>query len=73
MTMPDEQKAATAEIARLFEVAGRENDAIRRLDGCVADLYDVLAARTALHRFTAAELRAALQCRQQALGGGEAS
>lgn len=68
--MGAEQDLATAEIARLFEVVGRENDAIHRLDGCVAELHEVLAAKTALHRFTAAELRAVLKQRRPTRGGG---
>lgn len=68
--MGAEQDLATAEIARLFKVAGRENDAIHRLDGCVAELHEVLAAKTALHRFNAAELRAVLEQRRLNLGEG---
>ena len=68
--MSAEQDPATEEIARLFEVAGRENDAVHRLDGCVAELHEVLAAKSAMHRFTAAELRAALEQRRQTLAGG---
>ena len=56
MDLPND--LATAEIARLFEVAAREDDAIRRLEACVADLHAVQTARTALGRFSAAELRA---------------
>ena len=33
---------STAEIARLFEVASREDEAIYRLDGCMAELREVL-------------------------------
>jgi len=71
--MSTEQDSATVEIARLFDVAGREWDTVRRLDVCVAELHEVLAARSALHRFTADELRAALGHRQQALGECSAS
>lgn len=59
----------TDEISRLFEVAGRENDAIRRLDECVADLHEVARARQALHNLPAPQLRAALERRRRALGG----
>ena len=64
---------ATAEIARLFEVAAREDDAIRRLEACVADLHAVQTARTALGRFSAAELRAGLIYRRRILDRGQAS
>ena len=64
---------ATAEIARLFEVAAREDDAIRRLEACVADLHAVQTARTALSRCSSAELRAALTHRRRTLDQGQAS
>jgi hypothetical protein len=51
----------TAEIARLLDVATGEDEAIRLLDGCVAQLRAVQQAKTALRDVTAAELRAALQ------------
>jgi hypothetical protein len=69
--MGAEQDPARAEIARLVEVAGREDDKMQHLDGCVAELHEALAAKTALHRITAAELRAALEHRRQTLGGGQ--
>ena len=59
---------STAEIAHLFEVAGREEDAIRRLDGCAADLREIQAAKVALSRCTSTELRAALAIRHANAG-----
>ena len=60
---------STAEIARLFEVASREDEAIYRLDGCMAELLEVQAARLALTAFTPAELQAALAYRRRTLDG----
>ena len=54
---------STTEIAHLFDVAGREDDAIHRLDGCAADLHEIQAAKVALSRCTSTELRAALALR----------
>ena len=70
-TMRDEAKVgrSTEEIARLFEVAGREDEAIGRLDGCMAELREVRAARLALTAFTPAELQAALAYRRRRLDG----
>jgi hypothetical protein len=69
--MRDDPKVSrsTAEIARLFEVAGREDEAISRLDGCMAELREVQAARLALTAFTPAELQAALAYRRRTLDG----
>lgn len=52
------------EIAELFEITGRESEAIRRLSGCVAQLVEVQAARESLKALTAAEVRAALEYRR---------
>ena len=60
---------STAEIGRLFEVASREDEAIDRLDGCMAELREVQAARLALTAFTPAERRAALAHRRRTLDG----
>jgi len=60
---------STAEIVRLFDVAGREDDAIRQLDGCVARLHEVQQAKAALKGLSAAQLRAALELRRQAPPG----
>jgi hypothetical protein len=58
----------TAEIARLLDVATGEDEAIRLLAGCVAQLRAVQRAKTALRDVTAAELRAALQVRGRGAG-----
>jgi hypothetical protein len=50
---------STAEIAHMFELAGREDNAIRRLDGCAADLHEIQAAKVAWRRCASTELRAA--------------
>jgi hypothetical protein len=64
-----ETNRATAEVARLFDVAGREDETIRLLDGCMTRLHEVQQAKAALKGLTASELRAALEFRRQALGG----
>ena len=69
MTEKPEVCRSTAEIARLFEVAGREDEAIYRLDGCMTELREVQAARLALQAFTPAELQAALAHRRRTLDG----
>ncbi len=58
---------STAEIARLFDVAGGEDEAISRLDGCVSRLREVQAAKVLLARISGTELRAALEYRRRAL------
>jgi hypothetical protein len=60
---------STAEVARLFDVAGREDEAIRLLDGCMARLHEVQQAKAVLKGLTAAELWAALEFRRQGLRG----
>jgi len=65
----DKSDRSTAEIARLFDVAGREDEAIRLRDGCVTRLHQVQKAKAALKGLTACELRAALELRRQGLGG----
>jgi hypothetical protein len=65
----DETYSLTAEIARLFDVAGREDEAIRLLDGCMTRLHEVQQAKAELKGLTTRELRAALEFRHQALGG----
>ena len=59
----------TAEIARMFDVAGREDEAIRLLDGCMMGLHEVQQAKAALKGLTACALREALEFRHQGLGG----
>lgn len=65
----EETERPTAEIARLFDVAGREDEAIRLLDGCMTRLHEVQQAKAELTGLTARELREALEFRRQALGG----
>ena len=67
--MSQNDPRSTAEIVRLFDVAGREDDAIRQLDGCVARLHEVQRAKAALKGLSAAQLRAALELRRQAPPG----
>lgn len=67
--MSENDHRSTDEIARLFEVAGREVEAISGLDGCVALLHQVQQAKAALGALSAAELRAGLEYRRQALSG----
>lgn len=64
----DGQRSA-ADVARLFDIAGQEDEAIRLLDGCVAQLREVQQAKAALKTLPAADLRAALEFRRRALGG----
>lgn len=59
----------TAEIARFFDAAGRQDEAIRLLGGCMTRLREVQPAKAALKGLTACELRAALALRRQGLGG----
>ena len=65
----DETERPTAEIARLFDVAGREDEAIRLLDDCMTRLHEVQQAKAELKGLTARELREALELRHQSLGG----
>jgi len=65
----DETDRPTAEVARLFDVAGREDETIQLLDGCVTRLHEVQQAKAALKGLTARELRKALEFRHQELGG----
>jgi len=58
-----------AQIARLFDVTGWEDEAIRLPDGCMPRLHEVQQAKAALNGLTAPELRAALELRRQELGG----
>jgi hypothetical protein len=65
----DETDRPTAEIARLSDVAGGEDEAIQLLDGCMTGLHKVQQAKAELKRLTARELRKALEFRHQSLGG----
>jgi hypothetical protein len=73
MTVTDHDHAngqrSAAQIARLFDIAGREDEALALLDGCVSQLREVQAAKEALKMLPAADLRAALEFRRRALGG----
>ena len=64
----DDRNRPTAAIARLFDIAGREDEVIRLRDGCMTRLHEVQQAKAAL-KLTAPELRAALELRRQGLGG----
>ena len=66
---PDEEQKTTAQIARLFDLAARENEAIAMLDWSMARLHEVQRAKAALKGLSAAEIRAALQHRQHTLTG----
>jgi hypothetical protein len=61
----DETDRPTAEIARLFDIAGREDEAIPLFHGGVTRLHQVQQAKAALKGLTACELRAALELRRQ--------
>ena len=51
---------STVELPGLSEVVGCENDAIRRLDGWVADVHAIPADKAALRDCISTELRAAI-------------
>ncbi|HET7477093.1 MAG TPA: hypothetical protein VFJ97_13860 [Dermatophilaceae bacterium] len=57
-----------AELNRLTALASSEGEALAALDGCVARLHQVQAARSALAGLDASSLRAALTARREALG-----
>jgi hypothetical protein len=65
----DETERPTAEIARLLDVAGREDEAIRLLAGCMTRLHEVQQAKAELKGLTVRDLGEALEFRHQALGG----
>ena len=65
----NETDRPTAEIAPLFDVGGRQDEAIWLLDGCMMGLHEVQQAKAALKGLTACALREALEFRHQALGG----
>lgn len=66
-----QQQRSTADVARLFDIAGGEDEALALLDGCVCRLREVQAAKEALTALPAEQLRAALEYRRRALSGGE--
>ena len=53
-------KHSTVELPGLSEVVGRGNDAIRRLDGWVADLRALLPAKASRSQCTSMELGATI-------------
>ena len=61
-----------AESARLFDVPGREDEAIRLLDGAMSRRHQVPHAEAALKGLTASERRAALEFGRQVPGGERA-
>ena len=60
-----------AQIAELFEIAGRETDAIRELTGCVQQLQLAQEAKHTLSTLTPAEIRGALNLRRLRVGDGQ--
>jgi hypothetical protein len=65
MAMTNENgQRSPQEVAELFELAGRETEAIRQLGGCVTDLVEVQAAKESLKALTPAEVWAALEYRR---------
>ena len=67
-----EERRALAEVARLFDLTAREPEALGQLDGCVALLREVQAAKAALTRLSPAQLRAGLAHRRQLLAADSA-
>ena len=61
------EERAAAEVATLFELMGREGEALGQLDGGVSLLHQVQAAKAALGRLSAEQLRAGLRHRQALL------
>lgn len=61
-----ETDRSTAEIARLFDVAGWKDEAIRLPDACMSRRHEVKAA---LKRLTSCGLRPVLEFRRQVPGG----
>jgi hypothetical protein len=66
---PDAQPKSPEEIDALFDVAGREPEAIRQLTNSVDRLLEVQAAKQALAGLHAADVRAALEYRQLRMKG----
>ena len=76
MTSNQDERQPTVErspeqIAELFEVAGREGDAIRQLTGCVRQLQRAQEAKHTLSTLTPAEIRGALDLRRLRVGEGQ--
>ena len=57
--------ASINEIARLMDLADTEDAVIERLEGCVARIKEVQAAKSSLRAFTPSELEEALELRRQ--------
>ena len=66
---PEAEQRSAEQVAHLFDIAGREDEALQLLDGCVAKLREVQEAKAALKTLPASDLRAALEFRRRALGG----
>jgi hypothetical protein len=68
MTMTNHQHGhrSPEEIAELFEIAGREGEAIRQLSSWFTELLEVQAAKDSLTALTPAEVLAALEYRRLA-------
>ena len=71
MTMNNNGHKSPEEIAELFDVVGREPEAIRQLTGWIGELHDVQAAKLALAELTPAEVRAALEYRRGSASGAQ--
>ena len=63
---------STEEIAQLFELDGRESEAIAMLDGGLRRLREVQDAEATLASWLMVELRSALDYRRRLLGGESA-
>ena len=61
------EERAAAEVATLFELMGREGEALGQLDGGVSLLHQVQAAKAALGRLSPEQMRAGLRHRQALL------
>jgi len=57
--------ASINEIARLMDLADTEDAVIERLEGCVARIKEVQAAKSSLQAFTRSELGEARELRRQ--------
>jgi len=62
---------SVAEVVRLLDVIGSEDDIIRRLEVCVDDLHAVQEAKATLATVEGPTLRAALVRRGRARAGGD--
>ena len=62
--VPDAQVRSLAEIAALFDITDRETDHLHDLEGCVARIQQVQAAKVILAHLSGAQLREALELRR---------